>query len=99
MTTIVLDDASFHNSLSQTGDISQDTFWKSPLQGLLDRGHADILHKSGIDIVIARSKQHEKVGRSEHIIKKIKFLLASALKTWIFHDSFDFAHKVALINH
>ena len=35
----------------------------------------------------------------EHIIKKIKFLLASALKTWVFHDSFDFTHKVALINH
>ena len=39
------------------------------------------------------------MGRAEHIIKKIKFLLASALKTWIFHDSFDFTHKVALINH
>jgi len=33
------------------------------------------------------------------MLKKIKFLLASALRTWIFHDSFDFANKVALINH
>ena len=39
------------------------------------------------------------MGRAEHIIKKIKFLLASALKTWIFHDSFDFMHKVVIINH
>ena len=38
------------------------------------------------------------MGISEHIIKKIKFLLVLALKTWIFHDSFDFVHKVAFIN-
>ena len=99
MTTIVLDDASFHNPLNQTEDVSQDTFRRSALQGLLDRGHASTLHKSGIDIVIASSKRHERVGRSEHIIKKIKFLLASALKTWIFHNSFDFAQKVAQIKH
>merc|ERR1711867_48541 len=48
---------------------------------------------------MASSKRHEHVGRAEHIIKKIKFLLASALKTWIFYDAFDFTHKVALINH
>ena len=59
MTTIVLDDASFHNPLSQTEDVSQDTFRKSTLQGLLDRGHTATLHKSGIDIVIASSKRHE----------------------------------------
>ena len=81
MTTIVLDDASFHNPLNQTEDASQDTFRRSALQGLLDKGHASTLHASGIDIVIASSKQHEQVGRSEHIIKKIKFLLASSLKT------------------
>ena len=99
MTKIILDDASFHNPLRQSEDISQDTFRKSALQGLLDKGHHSELHKSGIDIVIASSKQHERVGRAEQIIKEIKFLLASALKTWIFHDTFDFTHKVALINH
>ena len=99
MTTIILDDATFHNPLRQSEDISQDTFRKSALQGLLDKGHHSELHKSGIDIVIASSKQHERVGRAEHIIKKIKFLLASATKTWVFHDTFDFTHKVALINH
>ena len=49
--------------------------------------------------MITSSKRHERIGRAEHIIKKIKFLLVSALKTWIFHDTFDFTHKVALINH
>ena len=99
MTTIILDDASFHNPLRQSEDESQDEFKRSALQGLLDKGHYPELHKSGIDIVIASSKRHERVGRAEHIIKKIKFLLVSALKTWIFHDTFDFMHKVSLINH
>ena len=53
MTTIVLDDASFHNPLNQTKDASQDTFRRSAIQGLSDRGHVSTLHKSGIDIVIA----------------------------------------------
>ena len=96
---IILDDASFHNPLRQSEDESQDEFRKSALQGLLDKGHHPELHKSGINIVIASSKRHVCVGRAEHIIKKIKFLLVSALKTWIFHDTFDFTHKVALINH
>ena len=56
MTTIVLDDASFHNPLNQTEDASQDTFRRSALQGLLDKGHASTLYKSGIDIVITNSK-------------------------------------------
>merc|ERR1712240_88263 len=99
MTTIVLDDATFHNPLRQTNNEDEDKFRKSALQGLLDKGHHPELQKSGMDIVIASSKRHERVGRSEHIIKKIKFLLVSALKTWIFHDSFDFTHEVALINH
>ena len=99
MTTIILDDASFHNPLRQTEDAEHDELRKSAFQRLLDNKHYSELHKSGIDIVIASSKRHEGVGRAEHIIKKIKFLLASALKTWNFHDSFDFAHKVALINH
>ena len=81
MTTIILDNARFHNPLRQTEDESNDEFKKSALQGLLDKGHHPELHKSGIDIVIASSKRHEHVRRSEHIIKKIKFLIVSALKT------------------
>ena len=80
MTTIVLDDATLHNPLSQTDDIDKDTYRKSALQGLIDRGHTATLHKSGIDIVIASLKWHEQVGRAGHIIKKIKHILASALK-------------------
>ena len=99
MTMIILDNASFHNPLTQSEDESQDEFRKSALQELLDKGHHPELHKSGINIVITSSKRHEGVGRAEYIIKKIKFLLVSALKTWIFHDIFDFMHKVALINH
>ena len=99
MTTIILDDASFHNPLRQSEEESQDNFRKLALQGLLDKGHHPELHKSGIDIVIAISKRHECVERAEHIIKKIKFLLALTLKTWIFHDMFDFICRGVLINH
>ena len=61
MTTILLDDATFHNPLRQSEYISQDTFRKSALQGLLDKGHHSKLHKSGINIVITSSKWHERV--------------------------------------
>ena len=83
MTTIVLDDATFHNPLRQTNNEDKDKFLISALHGLLNKGHHPERHKSGIDIVIASSKRHERVGKSEHIIKKIKFLLASVLWTWI----------------
>ena len=59
MTTIVLDDASFYNPLSQREDVSKDTFMISAFQGLLDRGYLATLYISGIDIVIASSKRHE----------------------------------------
>ena len=39
MTTIILDDASFHNPLRQSEDADQDEFRKSALQGLLDNKH------------------------------------------------------------
>ena len=71
MTTMILDDASFHNPTRQSEDESQDDFRKSALQGLLDKGHHPELHKSGINIVIASSKRHEHVGRAEHIINKV----------------------------
>ena len=99
MTAIILDDASFYYPLRKSNDEAQGEFRKSALKGLLDGGHHPELQKSGIYIVIPSSKRHKRVGRAEHIIKKIKFLLVSALKTWIFHDTFDFTHKVALIDH
>ena len=39
MTTIILDDASFHNPLRQTEDADQDEFRNSAFQGLLDNKH------------------------------------------------------------
>ena len=39
MTTIVLDDATFHNPLRQTDNKDEDRFRKSALLGLLDREH------------------------------------------------------------
>ena len=62
MTTIILDDATFHNPLRQSEDDSQDTFRKSALQGLLDKENYSQFHKSGINTVIASSKQHEHAG-------------------------------------
>ena len=46
MTTIVLDDATFHNPLSQKDEIDHDTYRKSALQGPIDRGHTATLNKS-----------------------------------------------------
>ena len=45
MTTIILDDASFHNPLRQTDNESNDEFQKLALQGLLDKGHHPELHR------------------------------------------------------
>merc|ERR1712163_77704 len=61
------------------------------------KGNAAILANAGIQIVIASPNRHEKLGRAEFIVKKVKFFLASALRTWAFNDSFDFYHKVSLI--
>ena len=46
MTTIIIDDASFHNPLRQSDDVDQDEFRKFALQGLFDSGHHPKLHKS-----------------------------------------------------
>ena len=37
------------------------------------------------------------MGRAEFVVKKIKLFLASALKSWAFHDYFDMYHKVSLM--
>merc|ERR1712002_374299 len=70
---------------------------KLMLEEVLDRGHAPLLAKAGIQMIIASPKRHEKLGRSEFVVKKIKFFLASALKSWAFSDEFDFYHKVSLM--
>merc|ERR1712120_96898 len=70
---------------------------QSILAGVSEEGNITLLANAGIQIVIASPNRHEKVGRAEFIVKKVKFFLASALKTWAFNDSFDFYHKVSLI--
>ena len=67
------------------------------LAGVLEKGYASFLGNAGIQVVIARSKRHKKLGRAEFVVKKIKFFLASALKSWAFHDYFDMYHMVSLI--
>ena len=67
------------------------------LAGDLEKGHKSVFANVGIQVVIASPKRHEKVGRAEFVVKKIKFFLASALKLWAFHDAFDMYHKVSLM--
>merc|ERR1711955_59006 len=95
-TTLILDDHAVHQPLEQAGE-SPEHSQQSILAGVLEKGNAAILANAGIQIVIASPNRHEKLGRAEFIVKKVKFFLASALRTWAFNDSFDFYHKVSLI--
>ena len=95
-TTLILDDHAVHRPLEQTEELSERR-QQSILAGFLEKGNAAILANAGVQIVIASPNRHEKLGRAEFVVKKIKFFLASALKTWAFNDNFDFYHKVSLI--
>merc|ERR1712177_39932 len=97
-TTLILDDHTIHRPLSQTEQSAEHIQkQQSILAGISEEGNTTLLANAGIQIVIASPNRHEKVGRAEFIVKKVKFFLASALKTWAFNDSFDFYHKVSLI--
>ena len=96
ITTLILDNHSAHRLLDQSHKESRDPK-KSMLAGGFERGHASVLANANIQVVIASSNRHEKVGRAEFVVKRVKFFLASALKTWAFHDEFDFYHKISLI--
>ena len=95
--TLILDDHTSHRPLSQAQHDEQQTR-ASLLEQVLDKGHESFLAGAGVRIVIASPKRHEKLGRVEFIVKRIKFFLASALKTWAFHDHFDFYHKISLMS-
>merc|ERR1711889_1919 len=95
-TTLILDDHAVHRPLEQAEESSEHR-QQSLLEGFLEKGNAAILANAGVQIVIASPNRHEKLGRAEFVVKKIKFFLASALKTWAFNDNFDFYHKVSLI--
>merc|ERR1712041_43257 len=97
-TTLILDDHTIHRPLSQTEQSAEHIQkQQSILAGISEEGNITLLANAGIQIVIASADRHEKVGRAEFIVKKVKFFLASALQTWAFNDSFDFYHKVSLI--
>merc|ERR1711962_1304235 len=97
-TTLILDDHTVHRPLDQTEESAEHIQkQQSILAGVLEAGNAALLANAGIQIVIASPNRHEKLGRAEFIVKKLKFFLASALRTWAFNDSFDFYHKVSLI--
>merc|ERR1712112_446345 len=94
--TLIMDDHTSHRPLSQTQHEEQQVK-QSMLESVIEKGHASFLATAGIKIVVASPKRHEKLGRAEFIVKRIKIFLASSLKTWAFSDSFDFQHKVSLI--
>merc|ERR1712112_589218 len=94
--TLIMDDHTSHRPLSQTQHEEQQVK-QSMLESVIERGHASFLATAGIKIVVSSPKRHEKLGRAEFIVKRIKIFLASSLKTWAFSDSFDFQHKVSLI--
>merc|ERR1711954_128002 len=97
-TTLILDDHTIHRPLSQTEQSAEHIQkQQSILAGISEEGNITLLANAGIQIVIASADRHEKVGRAEFIVKKVKIFLASALRTWAFNDSFDFYHKVSLI--
>ena len=97
-TTLILDDHTVHRPLNKTEQSAEHIQkQQSILAGVSEEGNITLLANAGIQIVIASPDRHEKVGRAEFIVKKVKFFLASALKTWAFNDSFDFYHKVSLI--
>merc|ERR1712002_1207842 len=97
-TTLILDYHAVHRPLDQAGESTEHIQkQQSILAGVLEKGNAALLANAGIQIVIASPNRHEKLGRAEFIVKKLKFFLASALRTWAFNDSFDFYHKVSLI--
>ena len=50
------------------------------LEKVLNKGHAPYLAKAGIQIVVASPKRHEKLGRAEFIVKRIKFFFSISLE-------------------
>ena len=49
--------------------------------------------------MLAPGKRHEKVGRTEATIKRIKKVIVSILGTFCFSDVWDFSHQVSLISY
>merc|ERR1711955_19922 len=63
----------------------------------LIQGNAALLGATGINLVIGSAKRHEKVNLAERIVAKIKRILLTTIKSYIFKDFFDINHKMSLI--
>ena len=58
----------------------------------LIQGNASLLGATGITLVIGSAKRHEKVSIAERVISKIKRILLTTIKSYIFKDFFDITH-------
>ena len=48
-------------------------------------------------MTVAAGKRHQKVGRSEFVVAKVKQLLLSSVQSYVFQDYFDMHHKISLM--
>merc|ERR1712240_950361 len=61
------------------------------------RGNTRLLSSAGITLTIAAAKRHEKCGKAEHMVKQVKRILLSVIRSYKFNDFYDMQHKVSLI--
>ena len=61
------------------------------------QGNTKLLGSAGIKLTVAAAKRHEKCGRAEHMIRQVKRILLSVVKTYCFKDYYDLQHKIILI--
>ena len=64
------------------------------LNKAIEKRQGPILPQAGISIVLSAAKHHDKFGKAEDMVKKIKFILESVLKLFIFGNLFNFHHKI-----
>ena len=63
----------------------------------LIKGNSLLRAATGISLVIGSAKLHEKVSSAERIVSKVKRILLTTIKSYIFKDHFDINHKISLI--
>ena len=63
----------------------------------LIKGNTSLLAATGISLVIGSAKRHEKVSSAERIVAKVKRILLTTIKSYVFKDHFDINHKMSLI--
>ena len=54
----------------------------------LIQGNAALLGATGINLIIGSAKRHKKVSLAERIVAKIKRILLTTIKSYIFRDFF-----------